>query len=146
MDAFNPHEVFSAERATDQAGNLPEREMQRENMLQLGWFAHRCQDIINNEQALAMKLKQMVAANPQLAEQIERSTLEEKQTIILNEMLDSPQGSLEANWFRVHFPSNKSVPLAEPYQLVLDGYDPDKDPELAYRELDRLFAESITTH
>lgn len=152
MDIFNPHEVFHTEpkRVESESMDLEERneeeEMRKRNMLQLGWFAHRCQEIINNEQALAMKLEQLVTINPQLAEQIERSTLEEKQTIILNEMLDSPQGSLEANWFRVHFPSDKNLPLGKEYRLVLQGFDPDKDPGSSYRELDRLFGNSITAH
>jgi hypothetical protein len=119
------------------------REMEKENMLQLGWLTHRYQSV-NDEEELETRLRKLAVDDPQMAEQIDRSTLEEKQTIILNQIFENPQGFPEVVWFRVHFPSDKGLPLAREYQLVLDTFE--TDPDGAYAQLDQLFQASIKTH
>ncbi len=136
---MNTHEAFVASSPNPRE-TAADREAQQELMLQLGWLAHRCPGL-RDEQALEEQLQTMAKDNPALQAQIARSNAEEKQTIVLDDMIGA---SSEAAWFRIHFPNDKSAPLAREYAMVLKQFI--AAPEEAYVELDRLFAESITTH
>lgn len=120
------------------------RNMEDENRLQMGWFTHRCQ-ALDTEQSLTEKLEELAHDDPALAERITRSSLEERQTIVLENMINSPLGTLEAKWFRLHFSNDRSQALAPTYQIVLDRFQAGESL-WAYEELDRLFRESMPTH
>lgn len=143
MKEFDPHVAYINEKESAPLDTAVDRERNAEFMLQLKWFTHRCQGI-NNEEELEARLRQLAESDPNMAEQIERSTPEEKQTIIMNQMILNPQGFPEASWFRVHFPSDKTLPLEKDYRLILDAFE--TDPDGACAKLDELFQASITTH
>lgn len=132
------------EQAEPESDEREIRDMERENGLQLGWFMHRCADI-QDEQEMEKTLQRMGNDNPLLAERVARSSREERQTILLESMIESPLGNAEAEWFRLHFPNDKSQPLAPAYRMVLVLFASGK-ADLANEELDRLFRESMVSH
>ena len=145
-ETIDPQKAFRDAFNRDIPLSSTERETQKENMLQLGWFAHRCQNI-QSQGKLEEALARIALSDAEMAERIARTKAdEEKQTILLETMITSPEGSSEAAWFRLHFPNDKSKPLAPEYAVILSTFSSDGDPTKAFQELDQLYKESLIVH
>ena len=123
---------------------LNEEEKRKQNMLQTAWFMYRCQ-ALKSDEALDAAIAGLVLADPSLQDRVERlKNIEEKQTLILENMMKSNPANTESPWFRKHFPNEKSMPLSPEYRVVLEKFK--TNSEWAVEELDRLFQENVTLH
>lgn len=142
---MNPHEAYISEGG--KRGSFKEqidRDRFKEGMLQLTWFQHLCELQYKSELEMQNVLQKIIQQSPAQEKYIASATPDEKRDLIVADMVDSPIGYVEANWFRIHFPNDRSKPLEPEYKLLLDTFD--VDPVGVNEKLTELFKESIIKH
>lgn len=141
---MNVHEAYMSEIQGEQhSETVGERDMLKEQMLQLSWLQYYFESL-HPEEEWDDLLQKIAEQSSEQAGRIARATGEEKLGILIDNMIDSALGKAETSWFRLHFPNDRSKPLAPEYKKLFDAFE--SDPAAVNRELSERFKKDTPTH
>lgn len=142
---MNVHEAYMSETRGKELDpeKKGERDMLKEQVLQLSWLQYYFESLHPEEEWDSL-LEEIAKQSPEQAGRIARATNEERIGILVDNMIDSALGKVETSWFRLHFPNDRSKPLAQEYQILFDRFE--SDPTSVNRELTEKFKEETPLH